>query len=109
MADVLAQELLLKTGRGLYALKLGDKPRQESDALVLPIVLEHKEGLERLGFVCRLLGAWAAVREGDELSEVLARIGEHVSRDFERLREAALKSWRAEKKLYELTMPAKSA
>ncbi len=97
----MADELVLKTGRGDYLLKLAVAPELAGEALVLPLVLEHRGGLERVGLICRVARRRPDALEGSDpetLRELLGRIAARFERDFEQVREAALKSLRAERK-----------
>ncbi len=93
----------LQTGRGVYILDQVGEAELIYDAIILQLKLEHQGGMERVVFRCRiaesLLGA-DAVKSPSALVELLAP---WIAPEFEQVREAALKSIRTEKKLFELT------
>jgi predicted YcjX-like family ATPase len=106
----MADEIVLKTGRGDYLLKLAAPPELSGDALILPLVMEHRAGLERVGLICRVAlqkadapkshCSFGELLEPDSQAdrELLKRIAAGFEREFEQVREAALRSIRAERK-----------
>jgi hypothetical protein len=111
----MADGFVLETGRGPYLLKLAGAPELSAERLVLPVVLEHRGGLERFGLICRMarsspciikdnsfeeMGADKPRDERELLRRLAARFGPH----FEQLREAALKSIRSQQKLLEIDL-----
>ena len=93
----------LQTGRGVYILDLVGEAELIADAIVLQLRLEHQGGMERVVLRCRiaksLLGSDAAERP----ALLVERLVPWIAPEFEQVREAALKSIRTEKKLFELT------
>ena len=94
----------LKTPRGLYYLRLAAPVESDAEAgnMILPLVLERADGIERVSFRCRVEGgSWA---DDDAANTMIERIAAVIERDFETLREAALKSIRTERKLLEIAL-----
>jgi len=98
----------LQTGRGVYILDLVGEPELIADAIILQLKLEHQGGMERVVFRCRiaksLLGSDAAERP----AVLVDRLVPWIALEFEQVREAALKSIRTQKKLFELTFDQSS-
>lgn len=99
-AAVPMASILLQSGQGTYRLAAAEPPRESPDALVLTLALERADGIERIGFRCRIEHELAA---NCDQADLLARLGSWIERDFEHTREAALKSIRSERKLLELS------
>ena len=89
----------LKTARGAYTLMLARETQTLSDATVLTLSLERRDGIEKLAFQCRVDTALAAPTNPEEL---LIKLAHWIERDFEMTRENALKSIRSEHKLLEI-------
>jgi hypothetical protein len=91
----------LKTPRGPYLLALARTPELQPNATLLTLSLEHRDGIEKVAFQCRIDAALAspASKDADALLELLAP---WVEREFEMTREAALKSIRSERRLFEV-------
>jgi hypothetical protein len=68
-------------------------------AIVLTLALERADGIERVVFRCRIDAAMAGTVAPDDL---IAKLQPYVEREFETIREAALKSIRSERKLHEI-------
>jgi hypothetical protein len=92
----------LKMPRGVYHLRLAAPAEITAAAIILPLVLERADGVERVAFRCRIEGSAANGNGADALIE---RIAPAIQRDFETVREAALKSIRGERKLLEIALP----
>jgi hypothetical protein len=75
----------------------------EVGAIVLTLALDRVDGIERVVFRLRidaeLVGTYTTVDPGD----LIERLRPWIEREFEMVREAALKSIRSERKLYEIT------
>jgi hypothetical protein len=90
----------IKTGRGLYRIVEAASAAADASAITLTLALERADGIERVVFRCRIDAAMAGTAAPDDL---IAKIQPHVEREFEMIREAALKSIRSERKLHEIT------
>jgi hypothetical protein len=95
--------LELNTARGPYRLKQAREPERACAVVVMTLVLESRDGLETVGFRCRV-GADAFGGDLPDDSAILGRIGAWLERDFEQVREAALKSIRSEGKILEIAL-----
>ncbi len=92
--------VVVQSGYGAYRLMATAPPQHDQDALMLTLVLERSDGIERIGLRCRIDHQLVAESNVDQLLEWLAS---WIERNFEHTREAALKSIRAERKLLELS------
>jgi hypothetical protein len=93
----------LQTSRGMYRLSLNGEPERSGAGLVLTLTMERLDGIERVSFRCVV--ADARVDRGSDaagVDELLERVAPWIERQFEQLREAALKSVRSEGKLFEI-------
>ncbi len=84
-------------------LDLAGEAEVEPDSVLLTLKLEHLGGLERVGFRCRIARALIGVAPGLEAGALRDRLAPWVSREFEQLREQALKSIRSDRTLFELS------
>ena len=91
--------LTLNTSRGTYTLSQAAPAEDAGDALVMTILLERSDGIEKVALRCRV--AKPLVSAMDEAA-LLSRIAEWIARDFEMTRENALKSIRSERRLTEM-------
>jgi len=91
-----------RTGRGLYRLASAAAPESAGEAVVLTLALERADGIERVVFQCRVGRELLDHDAGANPESLLARVALWVEREFEATREAALKSIRSERKLYEV-------
>jgi hypothetical protein len=92
----------IKSGRGTYHLKSAGAPERVGDSWLLTIALERADGIEKIALRCRVPGP--PENDGGETAAVeklLQHIAPRVERDFEHLREEALKSIRTERRLFE--------
>jgi hypothetical protein len=92
----------ITTGRGLYRLVSAAPPEDQPDAIVLTLALERADGVERVAFRCRIRRDLLDPETGTNLDKLIAGIAPWVTREFEATREAALKSIRSERRLYEV-------
>jgi hypothetical protein len=92
----------LKSGRGAYRIALAAPPEEDGADLLLTIALERADGIERFALRCRVARPQEESTGGTEA--LLEAIGAQIERDFEQIREAALKSIRTERKLLELAL-----
>ena len=95
--------LTIKTPRGVYALNLAGPIDRSSGALVLTLNLERADGVERVAFRCRVAASLLAPASGVEAeTAILEALARWLTREFEQTREAALKSIRTERRLFEI-------
>jgi hypothetical protein len=93
----------LRTGRGIYRLAAAAPSEDAPDAVTLTLALERADGIERVVFRCHIARALLDAAQADDL---MARLAPWIERDFEQIREAALKSIRTERRLFELAFDA---
>jgi hypothetical protein len=92
----------IRTGRGPYRIIEAAPAAAEAGAIILTLALERADGIERVVFRCRIDAGLAGpdrVRNPDDL---VAWLQPWIEHQFEMVREAALKSIRSERKLYEI-------
>ncbi|HEX4211285.1 MAG TPA: hypothetical protein VHY56_12890 [Candidatus Binataceae bacterium] len=92
------------TGRGLYRLDLAGPPETVDSDVILPVALARTDGIERVVLRCRIEGAPSGDAPQPSIDWSLERIAATLERDFEIVREAALKSIRSERKLLEIAI-----
>jgi hypothetical protein len=97
----------LKTGRGVYRLNLAAAPESAGADLILPLALARADGIERLVFRCRVEGAIGDNEAASSVARLIERIAPAIEREFEIIREAALKSIRSEHKLLEIAVSSR--
>jgi len=90
----------LSTARGAYAIDVAAPPQRKGETLVLTLSVARADGIERFGLRCQVENTSEGASEVSEA--MLARLAELISREFEAIREAALKSIRSERKLFEV-------
>jgi hypothetical protein len=90
----------ISTGRGNYTLSLVGAAEKEAGWVIFTLSLERADGIERVVFRCRVAEALLAPDKAPDA--IPARIASWVEREFEQTREAALKSIRSERKLFEV-------
>jgi hypothetical protein len=91
----------IKTGRGNYWIRTGAPDERDAHGVVLTLVLERGDGIERVAFRCRIA---AELLEADSNTEaILDRLAPWIEREFEMTREYALKTIRSERKMMELS------
>lgn len=93
----------LQTGRGVYIFDLVGEAELIADAIVLQLKLEHQGGMERVVFRCRIAKSLLGSDAVERPAVLVDRLVPWIAPEFEQVREAALKSIRTEKKLFELT------
>ncbi|MGH8011115.1 MAG: hypothetical protein ACREQ4_01285 [Candidatus Binataceae bacterium] len=94
----------LNTGRGLYRLTLAAPTVADDQSALLTLALERADGIERVVLSCRI--ATPLTGHDAEDPSLLGRLAPWLEREFEQVREAALKSIRTEHKLLELQFDA---
>jgi hypothetical protein len=94
----------IKTGRGNYWLKTAAPAEQVPDGILLTLVLERADGIERVAFRCRI--ASELLDRDVETEAMVERLAPWVERDFEMTRENALKTIRSERKMMDMVFDA---
>jgi len=98
--------VLIKTGRGNYLLKPAGLDQQNSSGIVLTLLLERADGIERIAFRCRI--AKELLEPAVDADAILARVASWLEREFEMTREKALRTIRGERKMLEVVFDANS-
>ncbi len=88
----------LQTPRGVYRLSVVGEPERSGATGVITLRLERDDGIERIAFRC-VVGT-SMIGEPLALED---RLAPWIESQFEQLREAALKSIRAEGKLLQVS------
>lgn len=83
-------------------MTLAREPERSSDALVLTLSLERRDGIEKVALRCRIASELLGGVTTQDVNPVLARLVPWIERDFEMTRELALKTIRSERKLVEV-------
>ena len=94
----------IKTGRGDYLLKSGAPDQRDAEAILLTLVLDRRDGIERVAFRCRL--APGLVDPTTDSEAILNRLAPWLEREFEMTRENALKTIRSEHRMLEISFDA---
>jgi len=82
-------------------LDLAGEAEPAADGIVLPLKLEHQGGIERIVFRCRIERARFESPSAERPEVLVERVAPLIEREFEYVREQALKSIRSDKKLFE--------
>ncbi len=93
----------ITTARGRYNVGIAAPLENSNDAIRLTLALERADGIERVVLRCRIAPSLAGAAPADELA---ARLAGWIERDFESIREAALKTIRSERRLHEFSFDA---
>jgi hypothetical protein len=93
----------IRTSRGPYVLRLPTGVRR-SQGLTLTLVLERLDGIERITFQCHIDESLVGQAGDDEA--LLSQLARWLENNFERIREDALKTARAEGRLLVLQFSA---
>jgi len=96
-------ELSLSTPRGIYLVSTVGPPERTPSGLTITLRLERADGIEQLALKCavamELLGPGAEAATADSIAR---RLMPWLEREFEATREAALKSVRSERRIFEI-------
>jgi hypothetical protein len=92
----------IRAGRGLYTLNYAAPPERVPGATMLTLAIERADGIERVAFQCTIAQELFAPGEADAPAVLLARLQPWIEREFEQVREAALKTARIERRLHEI-------
>jgi hypothetical protein len=90
----------LKTGRGIYAVESAAPIERSADAIVLTLKLVRADGIENVALRVKIA---TSIVESDDDEKLIERLAPWLEREFERTREAALKTIRTEHHLLEIT------
>ena len=94
----------IKTSRGDYSLSTGAPDQRDARAIVLTLVLERRDGIERVAFRCRLAAGLVDPTTNAEV--IMRRLAPWLEREFEMTRENALKTIRSEHRMMEIAFDA---
>jgi hypothetical protein len=97
----MAEPALLNTTRGPYRLRVAEPAACDEGWWTLTLAAEHQGGLEKFAFRCRIAGALLQRGTLADSAAACARLAVWMEGQFEQVREAALKSIRAERRLME--------
>jgi hypothetical protein len=92
----------IRTGRALYRIIEAAPAATEDGAIVLTLALERADGIERVVFRCRIDAELIDTATPASADDLIAQLQPWIEREFEMVREAALKSIRSERKLHEI-------
>lgn len=92
---------VVTTARGAYLLKIAEAPDRRGDSLAVTFTLERADGIERVALRCVIADALLPDASRDAIAFASRRIAAWLEREFEQVREAALRSVRAEHRLLE--------
>lgn len=98
----MAEPLLLNTARGAYRLSLVEQTAAGGGPWVLTLSAEHAGGLEKFAFRCHIAPRLLVKAAITEPTAACARIAGWLEKQFEQVREAALKSIRSERRLADI-------
>lgn len=91
----------IATARGVYLLRLASELEPAGDAIGVTIALERADGIEKVTLRCIIPLARLSDEERAEPAKIEPRLEEWLASGFEQIREAALKSIRSERRLWE--------
>ena len=94
----MADPVLLNTARGAYRLSLVEQT-EAAGLWVLTLSAEHAGGLEKFAFRCHVAAELLKNAGIADPAAVCARLAGWIEREFEQVREAALKSIRSEHRM----------
>jgi hypothetical protein len=96
----------IKTGRGVYAIKLAVPLDRSNHSTVLTIGLERADGIEKIALKFRIADSLLKSEQLQAPEKIVERLGPWIEREFEQTREAAIKSIRTERRLLEVCFDA---
>jgi hypothetical protein len=91
----------INTARGVYLLRLGSKLEATEDTVGLTIVLERADGVERVALRCLIPAGQLSDDERGNPEKIEPRLENWLQSGFEQIREAALRSIRSDRRLWE--------
>lgn len=92
---------VIQTGRGDYTLSILRVERC-TDRLSVTLIFERADGIERVAFLCSVAASLVPPEAQRDASVLLPGIAQWLTREFEQIREAALKSVRSDHRLLEV-------
>lgn len=98
-----ALPISINTERGRYHVGVAAPLDNAEGAIHLTLALERADGVERVALRCRIAAELAGAAQAEELA---ARLAGWIERDFESIREAALKTIRSDRRLHEFSFDA---
>jgi hypothetical protein len=90
----------IQTPRGAYLLTVVGEPERSDSSVAVTLSVERADGFERFGLRC----AARAPRDSHPAGAIVERLSRLIERNFEQVREAALKSIRTEGKLLQIDL-----
>ncbi|HTW87817.1 MAG TPA: hypothetical protein VMD75_07410 [Candidatus Binataceae bacterium] len=91
----------INTARGAYFLRVGSELEETKETVAFTVVLERADGIEQLALRCLIPSAQLSDDERGHPEKIEARLEAWIQSGFEQIREAALKSIRSERRLWE--------
>jgi hypothetical protein len=98
----MADPILLNTSRGAYRLALVEQSGAAAGPWVLTLSTEHTGGLEKFAFRCVVSPAYLQKAGINDPSAACIGLARWLEREFEKVRETALKSIRSERRLADI-------
>ena len=98
----MADPVLLNTARGAYRLSLVEQTAAGVGPWMLTLSAEHAGGLEKFAFRCHIAPELLEEAAIADPTVACARLAGWLEKQFEQIREAALKSIRSERRLAEI-------
>jgi hypothetical protein len=92
----------IKTGRGIYDLSSAAPLEINTGGVALTLAMARADGVERVVFRCHIARILFGSGNTTDADALIACLQPWIEREFEQTREAALKSIRTERKLFEL-------
>jgi hypothetical protein len=95
--------VIIKTGRGAYSIRNAAPVERAGNLSVITLSLDRADGIEKVALRCRIPSALLETLQADAIERAIARIAPWIEREFETIRESALKTIRTEHRLLELS------
>jgi hypothetical protein len=92
----------INTARGVYQLRLGSELEETKETLAFTVVLERADGIEQVALRCLIPAAQLSDEERANPEKIETRLENWLQTGFEQIREAALRSIRSERRLWEV-------
>jgi hypothetical protein len=91
----------INTARGVYLLRLGSELEETRETVAFTIVLERADGIEQVALRCLIPAGQLSDDERVNPEKIEARLETWMQSGFEQIREAALRTIRSERRLWE--------
>lgn len=91
----------INTARGVYLLRLGSELEETRETVAFTVVLERVDGIEQVALRCLIPTGQLSDDERANPEKIETRLENWLQSGFEQIREAALKSIRSERRLWE--------